>query len=78
MASVRLKVGLRSFKRNPRYQRLAHDGAELLVTKRGKPYLRVLAPPKRGSFLGPARSGKPLTAEILKPAIPPEAWRAGR
>ena len=78
MAAMKLTVSLRSFKRDPRYQRLAHNGAELVVTKRGKPYLRILAPPKRGSFLGAARGGKPLTAEILEPAIPAEAWSAGR
>jgi len=75
---MRVTVSLRTFKRDPRYQRLAHNGAELLVTNRGRPYVRVLPPPKGGSFLGAAKGGKPLRADILKPAIPPGDWKAGR
>jgi antitoxin (DNA-binding transcriptional repressor) of toxin-antitoxin stability system len=78
MSDMQVTVSLRNFKRDPRYQRLAHQGAEVLVTKRGKPYLRLLPPARSGSFVGAARAGKPLTADILQPAIPPEDWNAGR
>jgi hypothetical protein len=78
MSSMSVKVSLRTFKRDPRYQHLAHNGAELLVTRRGKPYLRVLPPPKPSGFLGAAKSGNPLRADFLKPGIPPEAWKAGQ
>jgi antitoxin (DNA-binding transcriptional repressor) of toxin-antitoxin stability system len=78
MSYMNVTVSLRTFKRDPRYQRLAHNGSEVLVTNRGKPYVRVLPPTKRGSFLGAAKGGKPLQADILKPAIPPEAWKMGR
>ena len=78
MSYMQMTVSLRSFKRDPRYQQLAHQGAEVLVTKRGKPYLRLLPPAKPGSFVGAGRGGKPLTADVLGPAIPPGAWHAGR
>ncbi len=78
MSSMSVKVSLRAFKRDPRYQRLAHNGQELLLTNRGQPYLRVLPPPKSRRFLGAARRGKPLTSDFLKPAIPAEAWSAAR
>ena len=78
MSYMRLTVSLRNFKRDPRYQRLAHNGAEVFVTNRGKPYVRVLPPPKSRSFVGAAKRGKPLEAGFLKPAIPPESWSAGR
>jgi len=78
MSYMQLTVTLRDFKRDPRYQRMAHEGAEVLVTRRGKPYLRLLPPARSGTFVGAARAGRPLTAGILEPAIPPGAWKAGR
>ena len=78
MSYMQLTVSLRNFKRDPRYQRLAHQGTEVLVTNRGKPYLRLLPPARSGSFVGAARAGKPLTADIVQPAIPPEHWNVGR
>lgn len=77
--TVMVTISLRAFQRNPRYQRLAHGGVDVLVTKRGRPYLRILPPPKAGgNFLGAARAGKPLKVDFLKPAIARHEWEAAR
>jgi antitoxin (DNA-binding transcriptional repressor) of toxin-antitoxin stability system len=69
MSYMQVTVTLRDFKRDPRYQRLAYAGTEVLVTRRGKPCLRLLPPARSGSFVGAAQAGQPLTARMLEPAI---------
>ena len=75
-------VTLRDFKHHSRYQRMAHDGEAILVTYRGKPYFVALPPEKARTFLGAARSGKPLTSKLLDPVlalngIPPDECPVG-
>lgn len=71
-------VSLRSFQRSSRYQRMAHSGAEVVVLRRGRPYLRVLPPAKKpGHFVG-AGKGARLTPAILKPAMDESEWNALR
>jgi hypothetical protein len=72
------KVTLRAFKQDSRYQRMAHDGHPVLVTHRGQPYFRALPPEKTGTFLGAARRGKPLTAELLDSVLAENEWHSAR
>jgi len=78
--SVKLKVmktvTLRALRREALPAQLAHSGEELLVTKHGRPYLRVLPPERPDTFLGACKAGKPLTKAILGPAVAPEEWEA--
>jgi antitoxin (DNA-binding transcriptional repressor) of toxin-antitoxin stability system len=72
------KVTLREFKRNSRYQRMAHDGQPVLVTYRGKPYFIATRPEKAPTFLGAARSGAPLTPKLLDSVLAEEEWEAAK
>lgn len=71
-------VTLREFKHQSRYQRMAHDGEPVLVTHRGKPYFLALPPEKAGTFLGAARGGKPLTAQLLDSVLGDTEWDSAR
>jgi antitoxin (DNA-binding transcriptional repressor) of toxin-antitoxin stability system len=71
-------VTLRAFKHYSRYQRMAHDGQPVLITHRGQPYFRALPPEKPGTFLGAARSGKPLTAKLLESVLAENEWRSAQ
>jgi hypothetical protein len=57
---------------------MAHDGEAILVTYRGKPYFVTLPPEKARTFLGAARSGKPLTSKLLDPVFAAEEWHSAR
>jgi len=69
-------VTIRQFHRDSRFERLAATGEEVIVTRNGSPYYRVLPAPVTRSFLGAAQTGKPLTARYLKPAVELAAWEA--
>ena len=72
------KVTLREFKHESRYQRMAHDGHPVLVTRRGKPYFVAVPPERTGTFLGAARAGSPLTPQLLDSVLSEKDWNAGR
>lgn len=67
-------ITLRELARDPKYGRLVHDGESFLVTHRGRPYFRILPPPKPASHVGagahlakgPALSPEPVPAEEWK------------
>ncbi len=71
-------VSIRQFHRDSRFERLAASGQEVVVTRRGKPYYRVLPVAAPRSFLGGAQTGKPLTRGFLDPAVESAAWGAVR
>jgi antitoxin (DNA-binding transcriptional repressor) of toxin-antitoxin stability system len=72
------RVSVRQFHRDSRFERLAAAGEEVLVTRNGKPYYRVLPAPAPRTFLGGAQTGRPLTARFLGPAADPLEWEATR
>jgi hypothetical protein len=71
-------VTLRAFKQQSRYQRMAHNGQPIMVTYRGKPYFQALPPEKTETFLGAARSGKPLGVGLLDSVLAEDEWRSAR
>ena len=71
-------VSIRQFHRESRFERLAAGGEEVVVTRNGKPYYRVLPAPVTRSFLGAAQTGEPLTDLFLAPAVQTSEWEAAR
>ena len=71
-------VTLREFKHQSRYQRMAHEGHPILVTHRGKPYFVALPPQRTSTFLGAARAGKRLTAELLETVLSDDEWHSAK
>ncbi len=72
--TVTMTVSLRQFVRNPRHAEAAHCGEEVLVTKHGRPYLRILPPEQPRRAFGAGRhlaKGQPLA-----PApVPASEWK---
>jgi antitoxin (DNA-binding transcriptional repressor) of toxin-antitoxin stability system len=54
-------------------------GEPLLVTKRGRPLVRVeAAPVRRGPAYGSMKGRIRISGDVLAPVLPPSAWGSGR
>jgi antitoxin (DNA-binding transcriptional repressor) of toxin-antitoxin stability system len=67
-------VTLRSLLRDSTLLDSAASGEEILVTRFGKPYVRIVAAKQRRSFLGAAKHLGQKTAVSPDP-IPPAQWK---
>ena len=66
-------VTLRSLRRDATLLDRAAEGEELVVTRRGKPYVRIMPAKQPGSFLGAGRHLNQQRAVSSDP-IPPSDW----
>lgn len=67
-------VTLRSLRRNANLLNSAAEGEELLVTRRGKPYVRIVSASQLGSFVGAGRH-LGLKTLVSPTPIPKAEWQ---
>jgi prevent-host-death family protein len=46
----------------------------VLITKRGKPFVRLVPAGKPAKFIGRLKGKIKIVGDILSPIVPPEAW----
>ena len=69
-------VSLRDLRRESKLLDRAASGEEIVVTKFGKPFVRILPAQKPRSFIG---AGRHLAVQAVSPApIPPSEWEGLR
>ncbi len=72
--SVMKTVTLRSLRRDAALLDAAADGEEILVTRFGRPYVRIVPAERARSFLGAGRHLHP-TRPVSPDPIPESAWK---
>ena len=70
-------VTLRTLRRDARLLDVAASGEEILVTRFGKPYVRIVPAKRARSFLG-AGKHLGLRKAVSPEAIPPSEWKGFR